>query len=46
VAGNEYREEGLLSSQFTTAETVCGTQQLLELKLVKKDILKNLFFLS
>jgi hypothetical protein len=35
-----------LSSEFTTAETVCGTQHLLALKLVKKGILKNVFFLS
>jgi hypothetical protein len=42
VTENEYREEeGLLSSQFATAETVCGTQQLHAFMPVKKGILNT-----
>jgi hypothetical protein len=37
VTENKYKEEeGLLSSQFATAETVCGTEQLHVFMPVKK----------
>jgi hypothetical protein len=42
VTENEYKEEeGLLSSRFATAETVCGTQQLHAFMPVKKGVLNT-----
>jgi hypothetical protein len=39
VTENEYKEEeGLLSSLFATAETVCGIQQFHAFMLVKKGV--------
>jgi hypothetical protein len=42
VTENEYKgEEGLLSSRFETAKTVCRTQQLHAFMLVKKGVLNT-----
>jgi hypothetical protein len=42
VTENEYKEEeGLLSSRFATAETVCETQQLHAFMPVKKGVLNT-----
>jgi hypothetical protein len=47
VTENEYKEEeGLLSSRFATAETVCGTQKLHSLMPVKKAVLNTKTYYS